>query len=110
MNSDYPAFVSRNSGDDTICEVATKAPEDLPDGDVTILVAWASVNYKDGLASISKGGVVRNYPRVLGIDLGGTVVDSTDSPYTEGDEVLVTGFDTGVGHDGGYATYGTCAW
>ena len=81
MNSDYRAFVARKSGDDIICEVATKAPEDLPDGDVTILVAWSSVNYKDGLASIAKGGVVRNYPRVLGIDLGGTVVDSTDSPY-----------------------------
>lgn len=91
MNSDYRAFVSRNSGDHIICEVVTKAPEDLHDGDVTILVAWSSVNYKDGLASIAKGGVVRHYPRVLGIDLGGTAVDSTDSPYTEGDEVLVTG-------------------
>ena len=105
MNSDYRAFVARKSGDDIICEVATKAPEDLPDGDVTILVAWSSVNYKDGLASIAKGGVVRNYPRVLGIDLSGTVVASTDSRYAEGDNVLVTGFDTGVGHDGGYATY-----
>ncbi|MFP6716879.1 MAG: hypothetical protein VCB82_05200 [Alphaproteobacteria bacterium] len=44
--------------------------KDLPAGDVTILVSWSSINYKDGLASVAKGGVVRDYPRVLGHRLG----------------------------------------
>ena len=105
MNRNYRAFIAKQSGDDVICEVVQRTLEDLPADDVTILVSWSSINYKDGLASLAKGGVVRDYPRVLGIDLAGIVVNSTDPRYAEGDEVLITGFNAGVGHDGGYATY-----
>ncbi|WP_304608249.1 acryloyl-CoA reductase [Pontibacillus sp. HMF3514] len=79
--------------------------EDLPQGDVTIKVAYSSVNYKDGLATIPKSKVVQDYPIVPGIDLSGTVVDSNDGRFQEGDEVIVTSYELGVAHDGGFSEY-----
>jgi putative YhdH/YhfP family quinone oxidoreductase len=43
------------------------------------------------------------FPRVPGIDVAGTVAASRDRRVREGDEVIVTGYDLGVGQDGGYA-------
>src|SRR5690625_5567526 len=57
------------------------------------------------LAVQEKSGIIRNYPMIPGIDLSGTVVESSDSHFKEGEEVLVTGFDTGVNHTGGFAEY-----
>jgi NADPH2:quinone reductase len=37
--------------------------------------------------------------------VAGTVVSSGDAKFREGDQVLVTGYDLGVAHDGGYSTY-----
>lgn len=75
----------------------------LPEGDVTIAVEWSSVNYKDGLACSPTGRVVRNYPMIPGVDLAGTVRDSTDPRFHPGDPVVVIGYDVGVAHFGGYA-------
>jgi len=46
----------------------------LPPGEVTVRVAWSSVNYKDALAARPDGRVARAYPLIPGIDLAGTVV------------------------------------
>lgn len=105
MTDTYRALCVDKPGDDTVIELVEREMSALPDGDVTIRVAWSSVNYKDGLATLAKGGVVRTYPLVPGIDLAGTVVTSSDSRFAEGDEVLITGFDLGVAHDGGFAEY-----
>jgi acrylyl-CoA reductase (NADPH) len=78
---------------------------DLPPGEVLIKVAYSSVNYKDGLASIPDGKIVRSYPFVPGIDLSGTVVESSDARFKEGDEVIVTSYELGVSHYGGFSEY-----
>lgn len=78
---------------------------DLPEGDVVIRVAYSSVNYKDGLAATPDGNIVRNYPHVPGIDLVGTVVNSMDERFAEGDEVIATSYEIGVSHLGGYSEY-----
>ncbi|MFN0146334.1 MAG: oxidoreductase, partial [Dehalococcoidia bacterium] len=83
--------------------VTTVAESDLPAGEVTIRVEWSGVNYKDGLACQPKSSVVRTYPMVPGIDLAGTVVESSDSRFTKGQGVVVIGYDVGVSHWGGYA-------
>src|SRR5699024_12768715 len=77
--------------------------DDLSEDEVLIKVAYSSVNYKDMLAVQEKSGLIRNYPMIPGIDLGGTVVESSNSQFKEGEEVLVTGFDTGVNHTGALA-------
>ena len=79
--------------------------DELPPGDVLIKSAYSSVNYKDALAGTGSGKVIRRFPTTGGIDVSGTVVSSTDSRFHEGTEVLVTGYDLGVAHDGGFAEY-----
>ncbi|AET57175.1 YhdH/YhfP family quinone oxidoreductase [Paenibacillus terrae HPL-003] len=79
--------------------------EQLPVGEVLIKVAYSSVNYKDGLASIPEGKIVRSYPFIPGIDLSGYVVSSSDPRFQEGQQVLVTGYEVGVSHYGGFSEY-----
>jgi len=76
----------------------------LPDGDVTVAVDYSSLNYKDGLVLTGRGRLVKEYPHVGGIDLAGTVAESTSDRWTPGQRVLLTGFRVGEIWWGGYAT------
>lgn len=77
--------------------------QDLPPGEVTVAVAWSSVNFKDGLAAREDGRVARAYPLVPGIDLAGTVVASEDDAFPVGTGVLAHGYEIGVARHGGFA-------
>lgn len=79
--------------------------ENLDEGNVVVKVAYSSLNYKDMLAVQPKGGVIRRYPMIPGIDLSGTIVSSDDDRFSEGQEVLLTGYDLGVSHTGGLSEY-----
>src|SRR5436305_200419 len=59
--------------------------------------------FRLGLADTPDGRVLRTYPMVPGIDLAGAVTESRDARFQAGDEVLITGYDLGVGHFGGFA-------
>ncbi|MXO89963.1 acrylyl-CoA reductase (NADPH) [Pontixanthobacter aquaemixtae] len=75
----------------------------LPEGDVTIDVAYSTLNYKDGLAITGSSPVVRNFPMVPGIDLAGTVRESSNSEWKAGDKVVLNGWGVGEVHWGGLA-------
>lgn len=75
----------------------------LDAGNVTIRVAYSSINYKDALAATGAGKIIRRFPCVGGIDLSGTVMASGDPRFKPGDQVIATSFDIGVAHHGGYA-------
>ena len=75
----------------------------LPEGDVTVRVAYSCLNYKDGLAITGKGPVVRKFPLVAGIDLAGTVEASSHPGIAVGDAVVLNGWGVGEGHWGGLA-------
>lgn len=77
----------------------------LPPGEVTIAVQYSGVNYKDALAVTPKGGVVRNYPIIPGVDIAGEVVESTSADFAPGDPVVAHGGPIGTGQHGGYAQY-----
>ncbi len=79
--------------------------EDLSEGPVVIRAAFSSVNYKDALAATGSGKIMRRFPLIGGIDVAGTVESSVDPRCKPGEAVVVTGFDLGVAHDGGYAAY-----
>ncbi|KAG1389930.1 hypothetical protein G6F58_013145 [Rhizopus delemar] len=83
----------------------TLTVDQLSAGDTLIKVAYAGLNYKDALAQAGRGNVVRDYPRIGGIDLSGTVVHSADPALPPGQVVVVHGFGIGVDGDGGYAEY-----
>jgi putative YhdH/YhfP family quinone oxidoreductase len=102
---DFQALVARQDDDGITATVQTLTEADLPPGEVTIRVAYSSVNFKDALALTPKGGVVRDYPIVPGIDLTGEVVASTSADFNVGDAVLAHGYEIGTGKHGGYAEY-----
>ena len=75
------------------------------DGFVQIKVSHSSLNYKDALSASGNKGVTRNYPFVPGIDAAGTITDPNSSQFSEGDEVIVTGYDMGMNTPGGFGEY-----
>ena len=75
----------------------------LPEGNVSVNVAFSSLNYKDGLAITGRSPVVRQFPMVPGIDLAGTVASSTHPRFKAGDRVVLNGWGVGESHWGGLA-------
>src|SRR5688572_1397231 len=77
--------------------------DELDPGEVLVKTAYSSVNFKDALTATGRAKIVRRFPCVGGIDGAGTVRSSSDSRFREGDQVICTGYDLGMLHDGGYA-------
>ena len=76
---------------------------ELMEGDVTVRVEWSTLNYKDGLAVTGKAPVVRRFPMIAGIDLAGTVEQSSHPQWKAGDKVICNGWGMGETHLGAYA-------
>ncbi|HEX7734893.1 MAG TPA: acryloyl-CoA reductase [Ktedonobacteraceae bacterium] len=105
MAATFRAFIVNKTEASFSAGLGELSRAELPAGEVLIKVAYSGVNYKDGLAAISEGKVVRNYPFVPGIDLAGVVEESSDTRFKAGDEVIVTSYDLGVSHYGGFSEY-----
>jgi acrylyl-CoA reductase (NADPH) len=105
MNTVFKAFVVDKIDDTVTTETRLITMGDLPKGEVLIQVCYSSLNYKDALACEPNGNIIKEYPFVPGIDLAGIVVSSEDNQFQEGDEVLVTGYELGVSHYGGFSQY-----
>jgi len=101
----FNAFRIYNDSDGYRAGVEETSLDDLSEGEVTIQVAWSSVNYKDALAGTGKGKILKTFPLCGGIDVAGIVVDSSDERYSPGDKVLVTGCELSESRDGGYSEY-----
>jgi acrylyl-CoA reductase (NADPH) len=101
--STYKALLLKQQDGAFSAAIEQLSPDAFPKGEVTIRVAYSSLNYKDGLAVTGKPGVVRNFPMVPGVDLAGTVDESASPEFNKGDEVVVTGCGTSETMWGGYA-------
>ncbi|SEP67660.1 acrylyl-CoA reductase (NADPH) [Devosia sp. YR412] len=100
----FRALLTEKAADGTITSsVQTLDEGRLPEGNVTVAVDWAGLNYKDGLILTGAGNMIKAYPHVAGIDFSGTVSASEDWRFHEGDKVLLTGWRVGESHWGGYA-------
>lgn len=99
----FQAFIARESADGYTANFETLTDGDLPQtGEVVVDVAYSSLNYKDALAVTGRGKIIRKLPMVLGIDLAGTVVESSSDEFKPGDRVLGTGQGLGESDWGGY--------
>lgn len=87
-------------GDAFAAQVTSVDASGLPPGDVTVQVAYSTLNYKDGLAITNKSPVVRTWPMVAGIDGAGTVIESTHPAWKPGDQVIHNGWGVGETHWG----------
>jgi len=101
----FKAFRIFNEDGKIAGRVVDATLDELSAGEVVIKAEYSSVNYKDALAATGAGKILRTFPLIGGIDVAGTVSSSTDAAFKTGDRVLVTGYDLGVAHDGGYAQY-----
>jgi putative YhdH/YhfP family quinone oxidoreductase len=99
----FKAFLIRQDEGKVASGFVDMTEAELDPGEVTIRVAYSSVNYKDALAATGAGRIIRRYPCIGGIDLSGTVIASADPRFAPGDQVLATSYDIGVAHHGGYA-------
>ena len=79
--------------------------DELDAGEVLIRTHYSGINYKDALAATGAGKVIRRFPCVGGVDVSGVVESSSDTRFKAGDQVVVTSYDMGVAHDGGFAEY-----
>lgn len=100
------AFLVEQVGDkEFIASVKEVSIPKCEDNEVVIKVTYSSLNYKDALSSIGNPGVTRKFPHITGIDVAGTVYESTSPIFKTGEKVLVTGYDMGMNSDGGHAEY-----
>ncbi|WP_333834179.1 MDR family oxidoreductase [Rubrimonas sp.] len=100
----FRALIIDKGADGAIAQEIARIGEDrLPEADVLVDVAFSTVNYKDGLCLAGKGGLVRTYPHVPGVDFAGVVAESADPRFKPGDEVVLTGWRVGEAWWGGYS-------
>ena len=98
----FQALVLRQQEKLVTASVEELRTDQLPEGEVLIQVAYSSLNYKDGLAVTGQGRIARFYPMVPGIDLAGTVVESSSPRFGVGDPVVMTGCGGSETFWGGY--------
>ena len=103
----FNALVLRKeeSGDETSfsADIAQVDESELPDGDVTVDIDYSTINYKDGLAITNTSPIVRTWPMVPGGDFAGTVSASANDSFSDGDKVVLNGWEVGEKHWGGLA-------
>jgi acrylyl-CoA reductase (NADPH) len=103
MADTFTALVAEQANGRTVVKRTSLDEEALPPGDLTVDIAYSSLNYKDGLALTGRGKVIRKWPMVPGIDLAGRVRSSGGQRFRPGDPVLVTGYGLGVSVWGGFS-------
>ncbi len=96
-------LVEKDEAGVTHASVQSLSEDRLPEGEVTVAVAYSTLNYKDGLCLGAGGGLVRSWPHIPGVDFSGIVEASSDPRYKAGDKVVLTGWRVGEAHWGGYA-------
>lgn len=100
----FTALVLEEAGGKVTAAVHDLDEASLPEGDVTVAVAYSTVNYKDGMILGGLGRLVKSYPHIPGIDFAGTVESSASPNFKPGDPVILTGWRVGEVRWGGYAT------
>ena len=103
MSDQFKALIINQEGENFTREVKSIDKSFLKHGDVTIKVDYSDLNFKDGMILKNGGRLVKEFPHIPGIDFAGTVIESENSKFQEGDEVILTGFRVGEVFYGGYS-------
>tara|TARA_B100000131_G_C18073759_1_gene595561 strand:- start:527 stop:1528 length:1002 start_codon:yes stop_codon:yes gene_type:complete len=105
MSEKFKALVINQEGENFTREIKTIDKSFLKHGNVTIKVDYSDLNFKDGMILKNGGRLVKEFPHIPGIDFSGTVIESEDSSFKEGDEIILTGFRVGEIFYGGYSQF-----
>ncbi len=103
MSNQFKALILNQKGEEFTREVKSIDKSFLKHGDVTVKVDYSDLNFKDGMILKNGGRLVKEFPHIPGIDFSGTVLESENSKFKSGDEVILTGFRVGEIFYGGYS-------
>jgi acrylyl-CoA reductase (NADPH) len=103
VSDQFKAIVLNQDGENFSKEVKSLDRSFLKHGDVTVQVEYSDLNFKDGMILKNGGRLVKEYPHIPGIDFSGKVIESENSKFKSGDEVILTGFRVGEVFFGGYS-------
>ena len=103
MSDQFKALILNQEGENFSREIKSIDKGFLKHGDVTVKVDYSDLNFKDGMILKNGGRLVKEFPHIPGIDFSGKVIESENSKFKEGDEVILTGFRVGEIFFGGYS-------
>jgi alcohol dehydrogenase/acrylyl-CoA reductase (NADPH) len=103
VSDQFKALIINQEGENFTREVKSIDKSFLKHGDVTIKVDYSDLNFKDGMILKNGGRLVKEFPHIPGIDFSGTVLESENSKFKEGEQVILTGFRVGEAFFGGYS-------
>ena len=103
MSDQFKALILNQEGENFLREVKSIDKSFLKHGDVTVKVDYSDLNFKDGMILKNGGRLVKEFPHIPGVDFSGKVIESENSKFKEGDEVILTGFRVGEIFFGGYS-------
>ena len=103
MPNKFKAIVIDNQSEKFSKEIKELDFDFLDQGDVLVKVDYSDLNYKDALILNDGGKLVRDFPRIPGIDFSGKVLESNSGEFKKDDEVVLTGCRVGEIYHGGYS-------
>tara|TARA_B100000029_G_scaffold310106_1_gene302627 strand:+ start:646 stop:1647 length:1002 start_codon:yes stop_codon:yes gene_type:complete len=103
MSDKFKAIVIDQKSENFLREIKELDSSFLDQGDILIKVDYSDLNYKDALILNDGGKLVRDFPRIPGIDFSGKVLESNDNEFKKDDEVILTGCKVGEIYHGGYS-------
>ncbi len=103
MSDKFKAIVIDQKDEKFSREIKELDSSFLDQGDVLVKVDYSDLNYKDALILNDGGKLVRDFPRIPGIDFSGKVLESNANEFKKDDEVILTGCRVGEVYHGGYS-------
>ena len=105
MSKNFKALVINQSENNFTREIKNLEKGFLKHGDVLVKVDYSGLNYKDALILKNGAKLVKEFPHIPGIDFSGTVEESKNNNFKQGDKVILTGWRVGEIFYGGYSQY-----
>ena len=103
MADNFKALIVNQVDENFTREIKLIDKSFLKHGDVLVKVDYSDLNYKDALILNNGAKLVKEFPHIPGIDFSGTVLESENSKFTKGDEIILTGWRVGEIYYGGYS-------
>ena len=105
MSNTFKAIVVNQSGDKFSREIKNLEKSFLDTGDILVKIDYSNLNFKDAMILNDGGKLIKEYPRIPGIDFSGTVEESNVDDFKKGDQIIVNGSRVGELFHGGYSQF-----
>ena len=93
MADSFKAVVINNQNENFTREVKELNLDYFKDGEVLVKIDYSDLNWKDAMILKDGGKLVKEYPRIPGIDFSGTVAQGDGEEFKEGDIISAASFN-----------------